>query len=612
MNYYISKLVIWFKNGTNRELSFLPNKVNVITGRSNTGKTAIIDIIDYCFFASKSKISESTINENVQWYSLVIKYDGELITFARKAPELSKVSDDYYFTNEVLEKSSCPYSNSNKKTVKAFFESIFGITSNVRVQYGGKYHSPNSKVSLRYFQMFNTISGNIIENDSGIFFDKQSEDRYREALPRVFDLAIGIETINNIIKKEQVEKLKLKLKKIERKNERLENYSDIFLEEKEELILQAKKYSLLPLGVTSDDAWNELSSLSIDSLADYNVNSMREELEEQYYSISNKIKKLKKFESQYDLYKKSLSSFENKIKPMEFLRDIDNELIKTTVFDDITSHLISQLLIIKNERKNKTPLSIQVSDKVDELENSLKDVSEKLKFYPNENIEFATSKDKYYFLGGISAKKEIFSKLNKNKEFESTRFIEEQISNIDIEDTSVKKELSCRAIEEFVINYMGVVSDSLENYKGYLPVFNYTNKSLGLRKPRTTYIENVGSSSNQMFLHLFFTLAMHDVIKENNSSFVAPYIIIDQPSRPYYGDESEEEKSLSSSDSSKIKSAFKLLNSFVNNRKSNNDNFQMIVLEHIPTELIEDMENINIVEIFRDGNALVKEENIKY
>lgn len=177
MNYYINKIVIWFKNGTFRELKFLPNKVNVITGRSNTGKTAIIDIIDYCFFASRSKISESTINENALWYSIEIKINNDLITFARKAPLLSQVSDEYYFTNEITEEPKKPYKNSDKKTIMTFFESIFGITSNTKLQKGGNFLKGNSKISIRYFQMFNTISGNIIENDSGIFFDKQSEDR---------------------------------------------------------------------------------------------------------------------------------------------------------------------------------------------------------------------------------------------------------------------------------------------------------------------------------------------------------------------------------------------------------------------------------------------------
>lgn len=610
MNYYISKIVIWFKNGTNRELNFLPNKVNVITGRSNTGKTAIIDIIDYCFFASKSKISESTINENVSWYGLEIKINDDLITFARKAPKLSIVSEEYYFTNEVNNSLISPYSNSDKKTIKTFFESAFGITSNTRVKFGGKFFSPNSKISVRYFQMFNTISGNIIENDSGVFFDKQSEDRYREALPRIFDLAVGIESIENIIKKDRIDYLESKLKKIERKNDRIDSQSDIFNEEKSELINLAKTYSLLPHETTGDEAWTRLSNLSIDSLADNSTDSKREKLENLQFSISNKIKKLKKFSNQYESYKKSLNYLENRLKPIEYLREIDKDIIKTSIFDEITSQLSNQISVIKKERKSKTPLNIQVNDRLLDLENELQLVTENLKQYPESNQNFSTSRERYFFLGEISTKAKLFSHSNKTNKTIDTSELEEQINSIHIEDTSIKKELSCRAIEEFITGYIETVGDSLENYKDYLPVFDYNSKSLGLRKPRTTYIENVGSSSNQMFLHLFFTLAMHDIIEQNKSSFVAPYIVIDQPSRPYYGDESEEEKKLSSSDQSKIKSAFKLLNKFISDKKKNNNNFQMIVLEHIPCELIESMENVNIVEVFRDGNALVRKENI--
>ncbi|MBD1569108.1 MULTISPECIES: DUF3732 domain-containing protein [Aliivibrio] len=610
MNYYISKIVIWFKNGTNRELNFLPNKVNVITGRSNTGKTAIIDIIDYCFFASKSKISESTINENVSWYGLEIKTNDDLITFARKAPKLSIVSEEYYFTNEVNNSLISPYANSDKKTIKTFFESAFGITSNARVKFGGRFFSPSSKVSVRYFQMFNTISGNIIENDSGVFFDKQSEDRYREALPRIFDLAVGIESIENIIKKDRIDYLESKLKKIERKNDRIDSQSDIFIEEKAELINLAKTYSLLPNDITGDEAWIKLSSLSIDSLADNSTDSKREKLENLQFSISNKIKKLKKFSNQYDSYKKSLNSLENRLKPIEYLREIDKDIIKTSIFDEITSQLSNQISVIKKERKSKTPLNIQVNDRLLDLENELQLVTEDLKQYPEINQNFSTSRERYFFLGEISTKAKLFSHSNKTNKTIDTSELEEQINSIHIEDTSIKKELSCRAIEEFITGYIETVGDSLENYKDYLPVFDYNSKSLGLRKPRTTYIENVGSSSNQMFLHLFFTLAMHDIIEQNKSSFVAPYMVIDQPSRPYYGDESEEEKKLSSSDQSKIKSAFKLLNKFISDKKKNNSNFQMIVLEHIPCELIESMENVNIVEVFRDGNALVRNENI--
>jgi predicted ATP-binding protein involved in virulence len=50
MKFHINKVVLWLKNGKVREITFKPNKVNVITGDSSTGKTEILNIVDYCFF----------------------------------------------------------------------------------------------------------------------------------------------------------------------------------------------------------------------------------------------------------------------------------------------------------------------------------------------------------------------------------------------------------------------------------------------------------------------------------------------------------------------------------------------------------------------------------
>jgi hypothetical protein len=610
MNYYISKLIIWFKNGTSRELEFLPNKVNVITGRSNTGKTAIIDIIDYCFFASKSKISHDTINENSAWYSIVINYDGNPFTFARKAPEYSNVSDEYYFTNKLDSFYKVPYQNSDKNTLKSFFESIFKIDSNAKVEYGGSFHTKESKISLRYFQMFNTISGNIIENDSGVFFDKQNEDRYREALPRVFDLAVGIETVENIVRKDTVNKLSTKLKRIEGKNKKIENKSSTFAEEQSNIISLAKKYSLINPELDKDTAWKEISSVKIDSVINSGQGGSRDALEKEYYATFNKIKKLNNFDAQYQSYKKSLSVIENKIKPIEYLKMIDHEIIKTSIFDEITTAISEQLLKIKFERNKKTPLTVQVQDKIADLEEKLNHLKQKIEEYPEEEFNYSSSNEKFYYLGQITAQAKIFNDFESEDKYEDTQKLKNQIDNISIVDTTNKRESTSRAIEEIVAGYMKIVSLSLENYKDYSPFFDYKNKTLGLRKPKSVHIENVGSSSNQMFLHLFFTLAMHDIIEQNNSPFVAPYLIIDQPSRPYYGDEPEEEKHLSSSDQSKIINAFKLLDSFIESRLETKSHFQMILLEHIPENIISDMKNVHIVSVFRDGNALVEPRNI--
>lgn len=85
MNFYIDKLLLWLKNGKLRTLSFSNDKVNVITGNSKTGKTAILEIIDYCLCGSKETvvISYEHIAENVAWYGIRFFINDKVYTIAR-------------------------------------------------------------------------------------------------------------------------------------------------------------------------------------------------------------------------------------------------------------------------------------------------------------------------------------------------------------------------------------------------------------------------------------------------------------------------------------------------------------------------------------------------
>ena len=71
MKFNVSRLIIWFEPVDEPQvLSFYPNKVNVITGNSSTGKSNIIAIINYCLLSEKSNIVEPVINQFSKWYGL--------------------------------------------------------------------------------------------------------------------------------------------------------------------------------------------------------------------------------------------------------------------------------------------------------------------------------------------------------------------------------------------------------------------------------------------------------------------------------------------------------------------------------------------------------------
>jgi hypothetical protein len=87
MSLQILALAIYNRAGERRELRFQPGKVNVITGASKTGKTALIDIVDYCLGRNEYTIRSGVIRDTVVWYVLHVQLPSSQAIIGRQAPD---------------------------------------------------------------------------------------------------------------------------------------------------------------------------------------------------------------------------------------------------------------------------------------------------------------------------------------------------------------------------------------------------------------------------------------------------------------------------------------------------------------------------------------------
>lgn len=181
-----------------------------------------------------------------------------------------------------------PEKNIDNDELKKIINNEFSITQNTTLSHGGSFLKKASKISFRYFMLFNTISENIITNTNH-FFDKQDEDRYREALPRIFDLALTIDNVENILNKEVRESLQKKITKELQKGEIIANKSSFFDLERQGIFKES-----LTLGIDLNEKSNlekfDFSKLfSEENTKDYSDFSKKVM---QLYSIKIKIKRL--------------------------------------------------------------------------------------------------------------------------------------------------------------------------------------------------------------------------------------------------------------------------------------------------------------------------------
>ena len=82
----IKSIHLYSKNGDRRDLPFHLNGLNVITGRSSTGKSALSDIIEYCMGRSSFNVAEGVIRDKVAWYSVLFQFESEQVFVAKPSP----------------------------------------------------------------------------------------------------------------------------------------------------------------------------------------------------------------------------------------------------------------------------------------------------------------------------------------------------------------------------------------------------------------------------------------------------------------------------------------------------------------------------------------------
>ncbi|MCG3267360.1 DUF3732 domain-containing protein [Yoonia sp. I 8.24] len=609
MNFHFTNICIWLENGKRRTLEFLPNKVNVITGDSLTGKTAVLDIVDYCFFASKHSISEADINEHAAWYGITFTINGKSYTIARQAPDKNAVSGDYFFSSIGEIPDKFPVVNNTEAALKRTLSAEFQIDQDTKISYGGKMLKAGSKISLRYFLLFNTISGDIIEHTTN-FFDKQNESRYREALPRTFDLAVGIDTVSNILKREKRTDLEKQLKKLERESDTKSKKQELFLKQASELERKAREFGLVEDDVSSEDSMALLKEM-VESISPKvkEVQAGRHgEISSEISKISLKIGGLKRFSSEYSRYKNSLRATDDSLKAVEFISDKHTSLVQTSIFSEILDALKMDQAAIKNAVKVKNPIDSNISDLIKNLEHEKRQLQQELSHLPENTKPAANENEKFFFLGEIKAKLDLYAPqpdqdgaTSNDKQDD----LQSQIDTLDVMSVEERKSIFVSTMNDITHSYLQASAAALGKYAKYKTYFDYREKRLYLKRSTSLSTENIGGSSNDMFLHLFFFLGLHRIIQSNDVPHVAPFLIIDQFSRPYWGDKNDKKDEIDSPDVAKVKIALDLLNEFINESIEDEKSFQMIVLEHIPETYWEGKENIHLVDSFTDGNALV-------
>jgi len=603
MKFYINSIHLWFDKDKHRELKFLNNKVNVITGEQSKGKSTIIEIIDYCFFSSSCPISDdNNYLSRVQWFGINFTINDKTITIIRHYQNLK----DYYFSSagEIPPK---PFVNIKEDNIKNTIKAEFSITDNIVFPFGGKEIKKGSQISPRYFMLFNTQRRNTLSSDE-VLFDKQTRANLKEqeALTRIFDIAIGATTVENLIKKEILESKQKELLKLELKEEKLKNKTKLFYEEIEEIALKAKKLNLVEMSEDNNKVIDTLSSYIVNNQTINNQIELQA-LEEEKLQKSILITKYKKYIKQYKEYKSLLKKDVDSLKPIEYIQKHFSDILQVENLNYLVDILANELKEIKSFVSSRTLPSVKnLEQEIEGLQTDINEITQKIDEIKNDDLSNLQN-EQLLFLGEVKAKLSLYNQSeieeNYTKKIEK---LQEEIKQLEDDIEDINRTDILDTLSEYMQEVFVKVDFNLTGYEGYKPIFDYKTKLINLKKvdkkvTAKNVIKNIGSSSNHLFLHLAFFSAIHRLFVKQNVPFIPQFLILDQPDSPYYD--------TSNKDSLERQTFFKALKILDNHieffTQELKEDFQIIVLEHVEWKEIEeqDFKHYHLVEEWRTKDS---------
>lgn len=217
----IRELVLYGYNGKVRHLPFALGRVNIITGRSKSGKSVVGDIIDYCLGGDSCNIADGVVRDNVAWYGLLLQFESERVFVARKNPDKGQQTTGFCYI-EVGEKIEVPEkcdfsSNTNVSGIEESLTRRIGISENLNTPPEGQSRLPlaaNIRHALYYcFQGQDEIAAKnfLFHRQSDDFITQTIKDTIPYFLGAISEEALGLENERSILKR----KLTLQKRKLE-------------------------------------------------------------------------------------------------------------------------------------------------------------------------------------------------------------------------------------------------------------------------------------------------------------------------------------------------------------------------------------------------------------
>ncbi|WP_299546934.1 DUF3732 domain-containing protein [Seonamhaeicola sp.] len=621
MKLIIKQIAIFKESGEKRHIEF-NDGLNIITGDSKTGKSALIEIVDYCLFSSRSSIPKGKITNYASLFVVIYQLEDHYLIVGRPSPEGGNINEAYFSLefeyDDNLKDLQYEYFNEiSAKPIKGDVQTDFERHIGLSIE---KLDTENEKklgkLSIRDAVSFLFQHQNLIANKHALFYrfdDFNKRKRIIEAFPVLF----GSVDENYYELTRKVKELETKIKAEKKIIQTLRGRKEDEIKNLRDLI--QLYYSMLGKTLEDDLSLPELKKISINlplppiiidnqSKLFKDLNEFQKQLNEKY---SERAEIEKAINSIYDNDGESLDYVKELVKihskqndEIENHKDINCPLCNNNVAEinnnistlhSSRQKLLEELKKLGTYSKDNTEIVSRFRKKKKEINKEINKLSKYISRLTAQNKaikEGLNNREKLIFHRGVIQNTiENFLKNNSLKVENSD--LNELLSELKINKESLAKydiETFYRNSEVHLKGNMDRIANKLDFEKELKPIdfnFNLSDFSFYHENKGKIRLDEMGSGANWLACHLSIFLSFLHLNCANEKSVIPTFLILDQPSQVYFPktankQELEDEEAEEYDENiEQVKNLFRVMNEEIDLIEKNSGfRPQIIVLEH--------------------------------
>lgn len=642
MSIQILNILLYGHDGQQRTLNLRPGGVNVITGASKSGKSALIDIVDYCFGSGECRVPDGIIRKAVDWFAVRIQLSSGQAVIARRCPKPGAASNEECFveiaSSVALPDATALHQTTNSKGVENLLTGWCGIADNIHETPQGQSR-PNLSANFRHALLLCfQPQDEIIQRKH--LFHRSSDKDVAQALKDVFPYLLGAVTDDYVKKREELRRLRDKLRNCERRLAELAALRGDGVSKAATLLAQARDCELTT--VTESSNWDvvvaALRTVSTTPMANLEerpssiseftrLSEARSTLLDEQRRLRDQIAAARTFKTDERSFSREATEQMARLKPIGIfegtvpgescplcahaLTDTDAVPSASQLKDALTTVSTRLEAVTRSEPQMERAVA-GLEEKAAAVQQQLTQNRAELEAVRSANEQIGHVLDeatkRSHILGRISLY------LESLPELPDSIALQREATELRNQCEALEDELSDDAIRDRLESIVALLGGNMTEWARRLQLehsahplrFNLKKLTIVADTPDGPIpMDRMGSGENWVGYHLIGHLALHGWFTEHNRP-VPRILFLDQPSQVYFPPEKDVDGSLDSiqnEDRIALRRMFELVFEVVEKLAPQ---FQVIITEH--ADLNEPWYQAAVVEKWRRGAKLVPED----